>query len=217
MSALPSPSSAGAEPVPAAPLPSTRTRILDEAEALLLARGFNAFAYQHIAQALGIKPAAVHYHFATKEALGVALITRQRERLSKWVAKPRIADLSPTAQLAALLTVYETHLSHNRRLCFFGSLAAEFNTLPEPMQAELRTFSAELNQWVAGVLAAGRQSAEFRFIGHPAAKAAQVLTTLAGALQVARVHGDRLFHLIAGQLQTELLVTGPGDLPAISA
>jgi AcrR family transcriptional regulator len=186
-------------------VPDTRTRILDLAEQLLLSRGFNAFSYQHIAKELGVKPAAIHYHYPTKEDLGTAIIQRQRGRLRKWRDLPRVTELPAHQQLEALFEVYLHHVQREQRVCLFGSLAAEFRTLPETMQQELRLFNQELTQWLAGVLEAGRVAGTLVFRGQPTAKSAQVLTTLAGALQVARVHGEQQFHLIFEQLRLELL------------
>jgi TetR/AcrR family transcriptional repressor of nem operon len=191
--------------VPSSLVPDTKTRILDSGEVLLLERGFNAFSYQHLAKELGVKPAAIHYHFPSKDDLGTALVARQLRRLRKWRDLPRVADLPPQQQLEALLAVYENHLGHDRRVCLFGSLAADFRTLPAPMQAELRTFNRELTEWLAQVLAVGRATGTLRFVGSPAAKSAQVLTTLAGALQVARVHDETSFRVIMAQLRLELL------------
>ena len=183
----------------------TRTRILDLAEGLLLERGFNAFSYQHLAKALGVKPAAIHYHYPSKDDLGTALVARQLRRLRKWRDLPRVAELPPSEKLESLFAVYDTHLGQDRRVCLFGALAADFRTLPAPMQAELRTFNRELTEWLAQVLAVGRATSALRFVGSPAAKAVQVLTTLAGALQVARVHDEIPFQVIMGQLRLELL------------
>jgi AcrR family transcriptional regulator len=185
--------------------PDTRTRILDLAEQLLLGRGYNAFSYQHIAKELGIKPAAIHYHYPGKEDLGAAIIQRQRGRLRKWRGLPRLTELPPEAQLNALFEVYLGHLRSEQRVCLFGSLAAEFRTLPDTMQQELRLFNRELTDWLAQVLGAGREAGTLVFRGEPTAKAAQVLTTLAGALQVARVHDERHFYLVFEQLRSELL------------
>ena len=185
-------------------IPDTRTRILDLAEVLLLERGFNAFSYHHLARELGVKPAAIHYHFPSKDDLGTALVARQLRRLRKWRDLPRVTSLGPAQQLDALLAVYENHLGHDRRVCLFGALAADFRTLPATMQVELRTFNRELTEWLAAVLAVGRATAALAFVGSPAAKAALVLTTLAGALQVARVHDETPFKVIVGQLRLEL-------------
>src|SRR2546425_1165151 len=54
----------------------TAQRILDVAERLVQTQGFNGFSYADIAAELGITKASLHYHFATKAALGSALITR---------------------------------------------------------------------------------------------------------------------------------------------
>lgn len=185
--------------------PDTRTRILDLAEQLLLSRGFNAFSYQHIARELGVKPAAIHYHYPSKDDLGTTIIKRQRGRLRKWSELPELGALAPRAQLEQLFSVYLGHLRQEQRVCLFGSLAAEFRTLPAVMQQELRLFTTELTGWLAGVLVAGRATGTITFQGSPAAKAALVLTSLAGALQVARVHDESHFHLILNQLRSELL------------
>ena len=56
----------------------TADKILNVAEKLVQSRGFNAFSYQDVSKAVGIQKASLHYHFATKADLGVALIDRYR-------------------------------------------------------------------------------------------------------------------------------------------
>jgi TetR/AcrR family transcriptional repressor of nem operon len=57
---------ASALPQPDDDRQDTKKRILDMAEDLLLTRGFNAFSYQHISSELGMKNAAIHYHYPKK-------------------------------------------------------------------------------------------------------------------------------------------------------
>ena len=128
--------------------------------------------------------------------------------MRKWRTLPRLTTLPPVGQLEALLAVYEDHVAHECRVCLFGALAADFRTLPTPMQLQLQTFNRELTGWLAQVLAAGRATQQLFFRGDPTAKATQLLTTLAGALQVARVHDETQFQLILGQLRDELLHPG---------
>ena len=47
----------------------TRTRILDEAEALFVARGFSAVSMRDIAAASGVTKSLIHHYFASKEQL----------------------------------------------------------------------------------------------------------------------------------------------------
>ena len=62
---------------------STRERILDSAQALAQARGFNAFSYADIATELGVKKASIHYHFPSKQNLETQLLERYRESFAE--------------------------------------------------------------------------------------------------------------------------------------
>ena len=69
----------------ARPANSTNTseRILDVAERLVQTRGFNAFSYADIADALDITKASLHYHFSSKAELGKRLIERYEKNFLK--------------------------------------------------------------------------------------------------------------------------------------
>ena len=60
---------------------NTREQIMQRAEALLLQKGFNGFSYRDISAPMGVKNAAIHYHFPTKGDLGVALIEKYHSKL----------------------------------------------------------------------------------------------------------------------------------------
>ncbi|MFJ5288450.1 TetR family transcriptional regulator [Streptomyces sp. NPDC088348] len=53
---------------------TTRARLLDEAERLFLERGYELVSVRAVNAAAGMNPAAVHYHFGSKEDLVVALL-----------------------------------------------------------------------------------------------------------------------------------------------
>lgn len=55
---------------------SGRDRILDEAAALFLRRGYNATSLRDIADAVGMKAGSLYYHFASKEDLLVEILRR---------------------------------------------------------------------------------------------------------------------------------------------
>ncbi|HLO21163.1 MAG TPA: TetR family transcriptional regulator [Sphingomicrobium sp.] len=56
-----------------------RARVLDTAFALFQAQGYNATGVQEIAAAAGVTGGALHHHFPSKKALGLAMI---RERVA---------------------------------------------------------------------------------------------------------------------------------------
>ncbi len=59
--------------------PEGRQRVLDEAAALFLARGYAETSLRGIAAAAGMKAGSVYYHFASKEALLEAILRRGME------------------------------------------------------------------------------------------------------------------------------------------
>ena len=114
----------------------TRKRILDLAESLLLDKGFNGFSYKHIAEQLGVKNAAIHYHFPAKSDLGTALVQRYRRRFSKWIAQQQEQSLSPTEKLSGYFGITVSYLRHGGKVCPLGILETEFNVLPVMVRDE---------------------------------------------------------------------------------
>ena len=65
----------------------TREQIMDRAAQLLMSRGYKGFSYRDISSHLGVKNAAVHYHFPAKTDLALALIEEYRQVLRKGSAE----------------------------------------------------------------------------------------------------------------------------------
>ncbi|KAB2340989.1 TetR/AcrR family transcriptional regulator [Actinomadura rudentiformis] len=70
-----------------------RHRLLDAAESLLRDRGYESLSIRAVNRAAGMNPAAVHYHFGSKQALVTALL----ERRLRPVWDGRLADLDKLA------------------------------------------------------------------------------------------------------------------------
>src|SRR3954471_14729023 len=79
----------------------TATRILDSAERLVQARGFNGFSYADVAAELEGTKASLHYHFAGKTELGQALIARYAQRFSAALEHIDASVRTAPAKLAA--------------------------------------------------------------------------------------------------------------------
>jgi len=111
----------------------TREEILQTAEALWQRRGYNGFSYHHIAVQLGIRNAAIHYHFPSKESLGVALIQRYRERFRIWFRDANKVE-DAREKLRGYFQLYVDYLEAECKVCPSGILGAEFQAIPEEMR-----------------------------------------------------------------------------------
>jgi len=167
----------------------TASRILDVAERLVQVRGFNGFSYADVAVELQITKPALHYHFAGKADLGEALITRYASRFAAALAEIDAAGGAPSAKLAAYAGLY-LQVLRDRRMCLCGMLAAEYQTLPQPMQDAVISFFDQNERWLEGVLEQGREEGSLQFAGSARDAARMVVGGLEGAMLIARPYGD---------------------------
>jgi TetR/AcrR family transcriptional repressor of nem operon len=188
---------------------NTKRAILDLAESLLQERGFNGFSYAHIASELGVKNAAIHYHFPTKEDLGCAVAQRYRDRFQLWINNARIKDLSPQEKLDWFFDIYATLRADHGKVCLAGSLETEFNSLPPSLRQQTEALTQELLAWLTATLDEGRQAGVFSFNGKASDKAALILSSVQGALQLARAIGNQAFYDVIAQHKQDLLVPQP--------
>src|ERR1700684_1703481 len=134
----------------------TAGRILDAAEGLVQVRGYNGFRYADISAELGISKAALHYHFVGKADLGLALITRYASRFTEALATIDASGSTPAARLAGYADLYAQVLRQGK-MCLCGMLAAEYQTLPQPVQEAVASFFDANESWLEKVLEEGRQ------------------------------------------------------------
>jgi len=165
------------------------TRILDVAERLVQSRGYNGFSYADVAAELQVTKASLHYHFAGKAELGEALINRYTRRFAEALVAIDAERVGVEAKLAAYAAVYAGVLKE-KRMCLCGMLAAEYETLPSAMRAAVVHFFDENEAWLEQVLTQGMFEGALHFEGVARDEAQLIISTLEGAMLVARPYGD---------------------------
>jgi len=184
---------------------NTQRAILDLAESFLQDKGFNGFSYAHIAAELGMKNAAIHYHFPTKEALGCAVIQRYRDRFQLWVNNARVKGLSPQEKLDWFFDIYTNMRADKGKVCPAGSLETDFNAIPDSLREQTRAMTREMLSWLQATLNEGREAGVFQFNGDAVGKASLVLSSLQGGLQIARALGTKKLQEVVEQNKQDLL------------
>jgi TetR/AcrR family transcriptional repressor of nem operon len=151
-----------------------KTAILDAAERRIQLGGFGGFSFREIATDVGIKSSSVHYHFPTKEDLAAAVIRRWGEETSKFVDEALQKDSDPVRVWTKAFR--STALSEGR-MCPCTVLGAASQDLPPQVAKEVKAFF----QMCLDKMVAERV---------PLNTAAEVLSTITGALVVANALGD---------------------------
>ncbi len=102
-----------------------------------------------------------------------------------------------------------------QRLCLCGMLAAEYRTLPGPMQDGIRQFFDTNESWLAGVIEEGRRARALHVRGSAVEMARMLLGALEGAMLMAWPTNDvERFSSAARATLACLTVTGTRAPPS---
>jgi TetR/AcrR family transcriptional repressor of nem operon len=186
----------------------TEAAILDVAERLVQTRGFNGFSYADIAGELSVTKASLHYHFPSKADLGRALIDRYSTRFAESLERIEASASGPGEALRSYAGLYADVLA-DHRMCLCGMLAAEYETLPDPMREAIVRFFAVNEAWLARILARGEKEEGLAFAGSARDAAGGIVGGLEGAMLVARARGADDFRASAERLV--LTIAGVSD------
>jgi AcrR family transcriptional regulator len=186
----------------------TRRDILNTAEHLLQMRGFNGFSYQHIAAQLGIRNAAVHYHFPGKSDLGVAIVRRFRDDFHWWAAQLDAKGATAAERMEAFFELDQRYAEQNK-VCPLGVVSVEYAGVPPAMRAEAKALVSQVVDWLSLTLDKGRADGSMAFEGDTHEMALHVLAATQGALQVQRLHSDEGFFRVLRSLRTVLKMKTP--------
>jgi TetR/AcrR family transcriptional repressor of nem operon len=167
----------------------TAARILDVAERLVQSRGFNGFSYADVAAELGVTKASLHYHFPGKAELGEALITRYASRFAEALRQIDADCPGVPSKLAAYAALYAGVLKE-QRMCLCGMMAADYATLPPAMRSAVVRFFDDNEAWLQRVLEQGVSEGALHYKGAAREQAQLIISTLEGAMLVARPYAD---------------------------
>lgn len=160
--------------------PNTRELLIEATEQLIRAKGFSAFSYADLEKEIGIRKASIHYHFPTKEALGICVVetylTHLKTQLDS-IDTHTPAAMSRIAAFADLFTEYRS----TGQLPLCGALASEMTLLPATMQTLTTTYLETQMHWLEKTIQAGADSGEIPPTDNARQQAFEILSLLEGA------------------------------------
>lgn len=189
-----------------AQLSNTRDQIIDKAFQLMLQRGLNGFSYRDISEPLGVKNAAIHYHFPNKMDLIKALINENHQLLRRSTSEFMAYGGPARPQLEGLFHFTRNQCECGRPICMVGVLSIDYDGLTDEIKEANNRFMKDSASWLTKVMETGREQNEFYFEGDAMSKAVSILAMIQGARQLARVHGLDYLEKIFEQIRTDLRI-----------
>jgi TetR/AcrR family transcriptional repressor of nem operon len=142
-------------------------------------------SYNDISEAVGIKKASIHYHFQTKDVLGIEIIRRYRSKIEYLTDKLDNSGYDPILKLERYFEFFAKAL-RNDLICPGGVFSVEYNTLPLDIKEEVKNLFNFYISWLSDLLTEGRGSNLFHFTEKPKDKALYIASTIEGALILSR-------------------------------
>jgi TetR/AcrR family transcriptional regulator, transcriptional repressor for nem operon len=169
----------------------TAERIMDVAHRLLAERGFSAFSYADIAEAIQIRKASIHHHFPTKTALVVAVLERHRLRMHEAHTFLDEHVASPLERLKKYVDHWEACIRNmTEPFCIAALLGAELPSLPEAVQKEVGKHFIDLRQWIARTMKDGVEQQVIELEETADGEAEVLMAAVHGAMISARVNSS---------------------------
>ena len=165
---------------------SAKDMILAEARRIAQAHGYNGMNFRALADRVGIKPASIYHHFASKADLGAAVARRYWEDAAANLEAIGAEEEDSKAALRRYPDVFRRSLENENRLCLASFMSAEQDGLPDLVMHEIQAFTDVNVAWLRHMLveAAVVETATAE------ARAKAIFAAIAGAQLMARSRSD---------------------------
>ncbi|MHA2097763.1 MAG: TetR/AcrR family transcriptional regulator [Candidatus Kariarchaeaceae archaeon] len=188
----------------------TRQKILKTALKFIQSKSYNSFSFSDIAKEVGIKKASVHYHFESKEILGIAAVKNYKEKIHYLTQKLDKSTRDPWEKLEHYFAFFKHGLSEDY-VCPAAVLSAEINSIPKEMENELKMLFDYYMEWLAEILKLGQDKGEFHFTKKPIEMALFVASAIEGAMLFARAYNKPNHFDITVESISEMLESQPSS------
>ncbi|UYL09026.1 TetR/AcrR family transcriptional regulator [Bdellovibrio sp. SKB1291214] len=166
----------------------TKAQALEIAKNHLQLRGYNGFSFQDIADELGIRKASLHYYFASKEDLGLALIEDYIQSFQQWSEMHE--DREPLEKIKKFIDMYNSFSQDGLKVCPGGVFCIDYNTLPAKLKKSVCQLQEQIQNWLTHVVTEGIKNKSLKTTLKPKETATLIHATTQGALQIGRMQNN---------------------------
>ena len=165
----------------------TRERLLQAAYREVLRTGFQGAGIDTILAATNLTKGALYYHFASKEALGYAIVDEIIAKLvhDRWL-RPLLSDGQPIDILIGIVRRIPARTQDVRAGCPLLNLSQEMSPLDEQFRKRLEKIFHDWQEGVAALLRRGQSEGTVRRDLNPDEAASFLVATVEGYATLAK-------------------------------
>jgi TetR/AcrR family transcriptional regulator, transcriptional repressor for nem operon len=165
----------------------TRERLLQAAYREVLRTGFQGAGIDTILAATNLTKGALYYHFASKEALGYAIVDEIIAKLvhDRWL-RPLLSDGQPIDILIGIVRRIPARTQDVRAGCPLLNLSQEMSPLDEQFRKRLEKIFLDWQEGVATLLRKGKAQGTVRRDLNPDEAASFLVATVEGYATLAK-------------------------------
>ena len=181
----------------------TKEEILRIGKELIKLYGYNAFSYADISKELNMKNAAVHYHYRNKEDLLDGILQSYIDDYTLMGKQLEVSGLPAVKKIEKFIEKYSFLVEVNS-ICIIGSVASDYNTLPESVKEKTAALITLVIGMVEKILHEGKKKGELDFPESAKTQALLMMTNLAAGVQLARISGKNDYEAIKRSLVRQI-------------
>ena len=184
----------------------TKEHVVKVAAGVMNRHGWLSTPVQAITQATGLTKGGLYNHFDSLRSLSEQAFSYATRRLIAMVDQHTTMPGSAEARLLALLAAFDWVAGRKPPFdagCPLLNAAIEIDDVDEAYRAEVVAVSAHIQDAIAGVIAQGVASGEFRCDLAPSAQARFLFAAFEGGVMLAGLHRDgTILHEVKANLAT---------------
>ncbi|MEJ2538960.1 MAG: TetR family transcriptional regulator C-terminal domain-containing protein [Gemmatimonadota bacterium] len=171
---------------------STKQRLLDAGQAMLLKHGYHDLGIQTLLTATGIPKGSFYHHFQDKEDFGLQVVAQYMRQVHDGLdASLGDLDRPPVERIRAFFeSTGESYRQEGYMGCLLGGLGQELSGVSEVFRLKIEECFLAIQQRLAGCLEEARQQGDIPPESNPERMAGLLVDCWEGAALRSRLRGD---------------------------
>lgn len=182
---------------------TTRERLLDEGRLLVQRKSYTGFAFDELADRVGIRKASIYHHFADKETFGIEVLRLACTEIAEFLDS--LLGRSGWQQLSTYVETVGMAIGAGDRVCPGLAMTANWGAIPDSVKAGVQALADVHLGGLLAMLKRGKADGSIKYKASPSLQAQMIFSSMQGALVLAQTRSEaEIYREIMKQVLADL-------------